>query len=512
MAVVMARRVNPRGIARPASQRRSVRSEQQSRPAASSRVSPLRRLHPAISFLKCAVLAAREPVLSGVGVDCVRLRFTPILCQPVLAGAHQFAAPNLSPRRSLRGALARKVGRKFCANGGCHFVTAFYELGKSERMREVLNVAMSLFRQLSGLSSSERFQIEDFHTEIVAHVLRNSPALTLAWLQDIGATTLQSAEHILVDTQERFAKLATHTSGSRLDLTIRLVTNEISELIFIESKVPSKQGIDQLQKYAEQLEAAHREHPLTRTSLVFITRAYEAAEKPTLSDPAFKLSFHCTRWFIFYRHLKAHLNGDGLAKELKLFMEENRMSLGNKFRSTDLVALENFFSAKALMDETIEGEVSGELTKFPGGLYSVKKCITYFRDHHLYAASNGNWNDIECYVGYWLPHENPDEPVWVGLTIYSNPTSPSRKHIVSAFRDWSGDTSRGWLSEEIEDVRAKCSIYKGKPLQELLGTPDHVRAIKDYLLALLKEMDGFHRKYPKVPWSTSPTIQERQNE
>ncbi len=121
MAVVMARRVNPRGIARPASQRRSVRSAQQRRRAASSRVSPLRRLHPAISFLKCAVLAAREPVLSGIGVVAVRLRFTPILCQPVLAGDHQFAAPNLSPRRSLRGALARKVRLRFCANGVRHF-------------------------------------------------------------------------------------------------------------------------------------------------------------------------------------------------------------------------------------------------------------------------------------------------------------------------------------------------------------------------------------------------------
>lgn len=120
---------------------------------------------------------------------------------------------------------------------------------------------MSLFQQLSHLSSSERFQIEDFHTEIVAQVLRNSPTLTLAWLQDIGATTLISADYIGIDTQERFAKLATHRSGSRLDLTIRLVANGSTELIFIESKLPSKQGVDQLQRYAEQLEAAHREIP-----------------------------------------------------------------------------------------------------------------------------------------------------------------------------------------------------------------------------------------------------------
>jgi hypothetical protein len=36
---------------------------------------------------KCAMLVAREPVLSGVGVVGV-MRFTPIFCQPVLARNH----------------------------------------------------------------------------------------------------------------------------------------------------------------------------------------------------------------------------------------------------------------------------------------------------------------------------------------------------------------------------------------------------------------------------------------
>jgi len=79
----MARRVNPRGIERPASQRLNVRSVQQSRHAASARV----RRH--ISLWKCAVLAAREPDLSGVGVVVGVLRFTLIFCQPCLAGSHR---------------------------------------------------------------------------------------------------------------------------------------------------------------------------------------------------------------------------------------------------------------------------------------------------------------------------------------------------------------------------------------------------------------------------------------
>ena len=92
MAAMMDRRVIPRGVARPASQRLNVCSVQH-RSRAACAGGRLRRLrHARMSCEKCAVLAAREPVLSGVGVVC-GFRFTPILCQPVLAVNH---------RRSLR--------------------------------------------------------------------------------------------------------------------------------------------------------------------------------------------------------------------------------------------------------------------------------------------------------------------------------------------------------------------------------------------------------------------------
>ena len=100
---------------------------------------------------------------------------------------------------------------------------------------------MSLFRQLQRLYRPDRFQLEDFHTEIVAQVLRNSPALTLAWLRGIGVTSLEKA-HVHVGTQEEFEKLAGHSTDSRPDIAIRLVAGEKTELILIESKVPSKQA------------------------------------------------------------------------------------------------------------------------------------------------------------------------------------------------------------------------------------------------------------------------------
>ena len=358
---------------------------------------------------------------------------------------------------------------------------------------------MSLFSQLRRLYRPDRFMVEDFHTEIVAQVLRNSPALTMAWLRRIGVTTLGQVDHIYVATQETFEKLAWHSTNSRPDIVIRLVARGKTELIFIESKLPSTQGYNQLQRYGEHLEAAKQSKSLEKTSLVFITRDYEAAPDALMADPRFKLA----RWFEFYQILKAHVNGDGLAKELKLFMEENRMSLGNQFRSTDLVALENFLSAKALMDETLQGEVSREASRILGGIINLKKAPNQLRDEDRYIISSVNWNDFPCLIGYWLPHENPDEPVWVGITIYSNPSSAARKDVIDAFRGCLAKVGSEWSADKLDDESAWSCIYKGKALQTLIGGSDHVRTIKDHLLALLKEVEGFRNTYSNLPWGVS---------
>ena len=66
---------------------------------------------------------------------------------------------------------------------------------------------MSLFNQLKRLYRRDKFQMEDFHTEIVAQVLRNSNDLTLQWLRSLGATKLEMPVGIAITTQEKFDKL-----------------------------------------------------------------------------------------------------------------------------------------------------------------------------------------------------------------------------------------------------------------------------------------------------------------
>ena len=356
---------------------------------------------------------------------------------------------------------------------------------------------MSLFTQLRGLYRREKFRLEDFHTEIVAQVLRNNRQLTIDWLRGINITDLKAPDSIEIATQEEFAKLAHHRTDSRPDIAIRLVQDGKTELILIESKVDAKQGPDQLERYAEHLRAAQ---DLEKTSLIFITRAYENAETSLISDPRFKLA----RWFEFYPYLKAHVSRDGLARELKLFMEENHMSIGNQFRAIDLVAMENFLGAKALMNETLDGEVPNLATKILGKVTSSRKAIAQLRDNERYIIYTwfGRW-DFICMLGYWFPNQNPDDPLWAGITFSSNPKSAIRKKVIDAFRGWSQKTSRAWEPTELDETKAWSELSKGEAIQKFLAEEDHVRAIKNHFIALLKEVEQFRQAFPNLPWKSS---------
>jgi hypothetical protein len=78
---------------------------------------------------------------------------------------------------------------------------------------------MGLFQSLFRLFPSGSAALEDFHSEITAHVVQSAPELTLDWLKEVGATTFVSAD-VLVQTQEELIALEAHATGSRPDIRI----------------------------------------------------------------------------------------------------------------------------------------------------------------------------------------------------------------------------------------------------------------------------------------------------
>jgi hypothetical protein len=350
---------------------------------------------------------------------------------------------------------------------------------------------MSLFDELKRLFRRDKFQMEDFHTEIVAQVLRNSEPLTMEWLCSLRATTLEMPNSIKIRTQETFAALEQDQPGSRVDMVIRLIKDGQGEMIFIESKIDSTENPGQLEKYSGTIA---KQEGFDKTRIIYITRDFQ------MPRPAPVIS---TRWSDFYQHLKAHVNSDGLANELKLFMEKNRMSQRNQFTAIDSLALGNFLAAKSLMDDTLWSGVHAEFEKILGKVSSRRQAVTQLSEHDQYIIYAEFGNDLGCLLGYWLPNDEPTKVASIGLTLQSNPKSSIRKKVVSAFRDFASKTGNGWQEDELDDEKAWGGIYKRRELHTFMAQPDHVKAIKDYLLSLLEEVKRFKKSHPELPWSAN---------
>ncbi|MDQ3863514.1 MAG: DUF4268 domain-containing protein [Actinomycetota bacterium] len=136
-------------------------------------------------------------------------------------------------------------------------------------------------------------RLEDFFSEIVAHLLSTYPELCLSWLNQYGVLpTHEKYSHINITTQRPFDALEAHQHASRPDVVIELSegfsaeaahdqhSGEVpvppTDVVFIESKVGSREGEDQLKRHAEQLSAIP---DIRHRRLVYITRDYDPKDE-----------------------------------------------------------------------------------------------------------------------------------------------------------------------------------------------------------------------------------------
>jgi hypothetical protein len=363
---------------------------------------------------------------------------------------------------------------------------------------------MSLFGNLFRLHSDEHRRLEDFHSEIVAHVLASDSELTLRWLQELGVTELHGADEIAVSTQQAFESIeGLHTTGSKPDVTIRVRKGSRVEVVFIESKVGSEESQGQLSKYMDQLRALPG---VDRRSLVFVTRDYEPKE--LLLDKT--VEFFPTRWSDFYHFLRTLESPSDTILELLKFMKENNMSQSNRFTPIELLALTNHHRARSLMDATMWENVVKKFEKVCGATSSATKAMTQLRKHNRYVmiAGHGDGYQIECFLGYMFPDEQPSDSPEVGICILVNPKAVERPAISRGMLEFTEATKgamREWYHWELGNDRTWAGIGCTKNLEDFLAKEDHVAAISNWFEELLDDAAAFRSKYPKLPWSFRAT-------
>lgn len=358
---------------------------------------------------------------------------------------------------------------------------------------------VALFSRLLNLNTGN-IPLEDFFTELVAYLFSTDKEILYAWLKDLNLLDINVCLDAYVSTQRNFEPLEGHRLGSRPDILIELVNIESRSIIFVESKIGSQEGYEQLSKYAEIL---HGLPGFQHKLLLYITRDFgpkdQLAVFKNISQST--VQFKQLRWHQFYRFLKSQAN-TMLVQEIVTFMDEHRMAHNNQFSSIDVIALANFTKSLKLMEETMWGEVSQRFEKVLGAIKQKSTALTQVQLHgrYLMTASmpSGKW---WCGLGFILKTSHLTDYPIVRLVLEVDPNSQRRAEIIEAMKDIC--EQYGWRGYDLDNPKGWARIVRERSLQDFLSEEDHVVAVKNFFLQALDELEKIKDQYSRLPWGAS---------
>ncbi len=356
---------------------------------------------------------------------------------------------------------------------------------------------MALFRKLLSLHGKITPE-ENFFTEVFVAVLNRNEGLLSEFLRRF-LNYSEQYDSVRIESQVSFTRLPEHDMGSRPDVVIQIFTEEadVYDVVFIESKLGSSEGKNQLSRYADHLVedfgGSRQRH------LVYITSYFDPKESPMgVSDG--RVKFAQIRWNQFYRLLK-DFRQDALVDEMALFMEENGMAEETQLLPGDLFAMTAFSRLTDFMMNSLDGEVRAKFTSVLGVPPApVKDMINNLRAHKrlmLFGYPTGEW---WFGIGYfWHGNEYPT----LGLIIEINARSSRWDEIARVLRQISlNPTAPGfaWGSYSLDQPQSWAGIHTGESLASIAQEPEHLNKIKDKFLGYLDQVAIIKNTYPSLPW------------
>ncbi|MBU7586292.1 MAG: PD-(D/E)XK nuclease family protein [Nostoc sp. TH1S01] len=359
---------------------------------------------------------------------------------------------------------------------------------------------MSLFTNLINLHSGSK-PLEDFFTEIVAYFFSINKHLLIAWLKHNLIISDEYYSSVNITTQKYYELLENHEHGSQPDIVIQLANDTKTEIIFIESKIGSTEGWQQLKNYAEILNSLPY---YSQQTLIYVTRDYEPKQeiKSFIKNNLPKVKFYQIRWYHFHNFLKNNFN-DILAKEILMFMEINKMSQNNQLSPVDILAMKSFNKTLNFMEATLSEEVKVKFQQLFAGisianldsLYQFKYQKRYIIGTRLFNRSWGFW----CGLGYFdLEPINLNEYPSLGVCLEVESYYKNHK-LLESMQTVIKDKPDEWFPLYLQEYPAVPAIIYKKSLQSFLATDDQLSAIKQFFLDSIDELKNIQH-YFDVPW------------
>lgn len=353
----------------------------------------------------------------------------------------------------------------------------------------------NIFSRLSSLRKiTDKNQEEDFLTEIFAFVLEKdkeilkSFLLTFEIIKDLEKIDIKS-----VKTQHSIRKLADYEqeTSSRIDLAIFLKNHSI----FIENKVNSNAGENQLKKYAEHLDSLECQNK----TLIFLTKNFEKISESDIRENcknSTQISIISIKWYQVYGFLKENVSNSIIVEELLNYLENMGINLATQFNPTDLTTMINMSKILKMMERTIYGKVKDVFFEELGLKYKQKYPEIQVREHNRYVYVHEG-NGIHFTLGFYFNSHNNNDYPRIGIEVWRDPKSDNFQELSKLMSQVliENTTWKSW--NNIDNPTIWAQIFIDKSIVDFLKNENHTVNIENYLIECIKEFSKIKNKFQK---------------
>lgn len=326
-----------------------------------------------------------------------------------------------------------------------------------------------MFNRLLKLHSkaNSNTPIEDFSTEIFAFILDKDPKFQSEFTSKVLYINEEKFE---VATQKRYS-----IEGENYAV-IDIVLSNRNKIIFIENKVESSEGENQLDKYSKVLEKLSE---YEEKHLAYCTKYYDPKEEK-------RHNFKQYRWHHIADILEKSDNS--IAIEFYKFLKNYNMTKKNDFNTKDLFHLENLKETFSFLDSFLE-RIRPRFADF-FGKPSNPDYSSQMRKYNRYSffKSNvfGSGSNNEIGVGFKF-EEEPQAYIWIWTTASNTKSSEFNKYLTSEFSDFFDYYDRDFCLFSID-------------LKFFIGKENSMMELENWYFDKFDELKTFVEKTPDLIW------------
>lgn len=189
-----------------------------------------------------------------------------------------------------------------------------------------------LYKLYKTRNQSNRIPLEDFNTEAFAGILKLHETVADRFYSFLGLPP----DDYLIKTQAFY-------QHELLDCFVDLILIGTNNVCFIENKVESSEGFEQLKRYSEVLD---REFPNQDKYLIYCTKYSDLKNESGEYNP---YNFKQIRWYEIAKILKEFQVQIPLVKDYLKFLTFHKMAQDNTIKVENLLSLENMHKTIEIM-------------------------------------------------------------------------------------------------------------------------------------------------------------------